>query len=88
MRRTDYNLVAIGLAQALNECRTEPVSGVILAIDALSEVLERDNPNFNPVLMIETIELYTLIPVLERASDKLQALKDKYSKPVMAIKEF
>lgn len=88
MRRTDYNLVAIGLAQALNECRTEPVSGVILAIDALAEVLERDNPNFDKVLFVQTIELYTLMPVLERASDKLQALKDKYSKPVMAVKEF
>lgn len=88
MRRTDYNLVAIGLAQALNECRTEPVSGVILAIDALAEVLERDNRAFNPVLFIETIELYTLLPVLDRAADKLNELKDKYSKVTIEVKEF
>lgn len=88
MRRTDYNLVAIGLAQALNECRTEPVSGVVLAIDAMCEVLERDNRNFNPVLMIETIELYTLFPVLDRASDKLNKLKDKYNAAVQEVGVF
>lgn len=88
MRRTDYNLVAIGLAQALNECRTEPVSGVVLAIDAMCEVLERDNSNFSPVLMIQTIEMYTLLPVLDRAGDKLEALKDKWAAAPIEIREF
>lgn len=87
-RRSSYNLIAIGLAQALNECRTEPVSGVILAIDALAEVLERDNRNFDRVLFVQTIELYTLLPVLDRAADKLNALKDKYSKEPITVKEF
>ena len=88
MRRTDYNLVAIGCAQGLNELRTEPVSGAIVMIDALCEVLANDNRNFNPVLMIETIELYTLIPVLERAGDKLSKLKDKYNATPVAVTEF
>lgn len=88
MRRLDYNLVAIGLAQALNECRTEPVSGVVLAIDSMCEVLERDNRNFDPVLMIETIELYTLLPVLDRAADKLNKLKDKYRSVPVEVMEF
>lgn len=88
MRRSDYNLVAIGLAQALNECRHEPVSGVVLAIDAMCEVLERDNRNFNPILMIETIELYTLYPVLDRAADKLNKLKDKYNAAVQEVGVF
>jgi hypothetical protein len=88
MRRSDYNLVAIAAAQGLNELRTEPVSGAVVMIDALCEVLGRDNRNFNPVLMIETIELYTLIPVLERASDKLNALKDKYSAAVPEVAVF
>jgi hypothetical protein len=88
MRRGSYNLVAIGLAQALNECRTEPVAGVVQAIDAMCEVLANDNRNFDPVLMIETIELYTLIPVLDRASDKLNKLKDKYSREVVEVGVF
>ncbi len=88
MRRSDYNLVAIGLSQALNECRREPVSGVILAIDSMCEVLGRDNPNFNPLLMVQTIEMYTLLPVLERAGDKLDELKDKYSRVPAEITEF
>lgn len=88
MRRSDYNLVAIGLAQALNECRTEPVSGVVLAIDAMCEVLGRDNRAFNAVLMIETIELYTLYPVLDRAGDKLNKLKDKYGAVAADVREF
>lgn len=88
MRRTDYNLVAIGLAQALNECRTEPVSGVVVAIDAMCDVLGRDNRAFDPVLMIETIELYTLYPVLDRAQDKLNKLKDKYSAAIQEVGVF
>ena len=88
MRRLDYNLVAIGLAQALNECRTEPVSGVVLAIDAMCEVLERDNRAFDKVLFVETIELYTLLPVLDRAQDKLNKLKDKYSAAAQEVTVF
>jgi hypothetical protein len=88
MRRTDYNLVAIGFAQALNECRNEPVAGVVLAIESMCEVLANDNRNFDPVLMVETIELYTLIPVLERAGDKLNALKHRFSSKLIEVQEF
>jgi hypothetical protein len=54
----------------------------------MCEVLANDNRNFDPLLMIQTIELYALVDVLERAGDKLNNLKDKYSREPAEVTEF
>jgi hypothetical protein len=88
MRRTDYNLVAIGLAQALNESHKRPIGGVVQAIESLCDVLANDNRNFDPLLMIETIEGYVLLDVLDRADDKLNELKSKYVNQYVEVRGF
>lgn len=55
MRRTDYILVSQTLAQALNECRTEPISGVILTIEQFMDNLAIDNLNFDRLQFLENI---------------------------------
>jgi hypothetical protein len=72
MRRLDYVLVAQTLAQALNECRTEPVSGVVLTIKQFADVLYIDNKNFSKEQFIDNIMLYT---VNERGQRALEVLK-------------
>lgn len=75
MRRTDYILIAQTLAQALNECRREPVSGVILTIEQFADNLSIDNIAFNKQQFIDNIALYT---INERGQDSLKTLKNKY----------
>jgi Glu-tRNA(Gln) amidotransferase subunit E-like FAD-binding protein len=72
MRRLDYVLVAQTLAQALNECRREPVSGVVLTIQQFADVLYIDNKNFSKEQFIDNIMLYT---VNERGQRALEVLK-------------
>lgn len=83
MRRLDYILIAQTLAQALNECRTEPVSGVILTIKQFADNLYIDNANFYKQLFIDNIMLYT---VNERAQRALEQLKASYE--LVEVSEF
>lgn len=83
MRRLDYVLVAQTLAQALNECRREPISGVILTIKQFADNLYIDNANFDKQLFIDNIALYC---VNERAQRALQTLKTSYE--LVEVTEF
>ena len=73
MRRLDYVLVAQTLAQALNEYRREPVSGVILTIKQFADNLYIDNANFSKEQFIDNIALYCVNERGERALEQLKA---------------
>lgn len=83
MRRLDYVLVAQTLAQALNECRTEPISGVMLTIKQFADNLYIDNANFSKEQFIDNIALYC---VNERAQRALATLKTSYE--LVDVREF
>ena len=84
-RRGGYVLVAQTLAQALNECRTEPVSGVILTIRQFIDNLRIDNRNFEPLQML--LDIQGMV-VNERGADAIAKLIAEYSAAVPAVTEF
>lgn len=73
------------LAQALNECRTEPISGVMLTIRQFGAVLSADNPSFNKLRMVDDLQLYVVNP---RAFDALASLRNEYLSELPEVKEF
>lgn len=75
MRRTDYILVTQTLAQALNEARHEPVSGIVLTIAQFADNLAIDNRNFDKLLFLDNI---MALVVNERGVAGVQLLKDNY----------
>lgn len=85
MRVGDYQLISQTLAQALNECRTEPVAGVILTIKQFGLTLAADNPNFSKLRMASDIQLYTVNP---RAFDALNSLRNEYLLELPEVTEF
>lgn len=83
MRPSTYRFMAQTLAQALNECRTEPISGVVLTIKQFADNLYIDNANFSKQQFIDNIALYT---VNERAGRALATLKTSYE--LVEVTEF
>lgn len=75
MRVGDYQLISQTLAQALNECRREPVSGVVLTIMQFADTLSADNPHFSKLRMIDDIQALT---INVRAFDALHSLHNEY----------
>lgn len=75
MRRTDYILVTQTLAQALNEARHEPISGIVLTIMQFADTLSADNPHFSKLRMIDDIQALT---INVRAFDALHSLHNEY----------
>ena len=75
MRRTDYILVTQTLAQALNEARHEPISGIVLTIMQFADNLAIDNRNFDKLLFLDNI---LALVVNERGAAGVQLLKDNY----------
>jgi hypothetical protein len=70
MRRLDYLLIEQTLAQALNECRTEPISGVMLTIEQFMDNLSIDNKAFNKLMFLHNIRAYVVNERGVRALDK------------------
>lgn len=85
MRRTDYMLISQTLAQAMNECRREPLSGVVLTIRQFADNLRIDNRNFEPLQMLLDIESMV---VGERQRDAIQDLITEYSREVEEVSVF
>lgn len=85
MRRTDYILVSQTLAQALNECRTEPVSGVILTIRQFLNNLRIDNRNFEPLQML--LDIQDMV-VDERGAVAVDKLINEYERELVEVTEF
>jgi hypothetical protein len=85
MRRTDYILISQTLAQALNECRREPVSGVILTIRQFIDNLRIDNRNFEPLQML--LDIQGMV-VNERGADAIAKLITECSAAVPEVTEF
>jgi len=85
MRRTDYILVSQTLAQALNECRHEPVSGVILTIRQFLDNLRIDNRNFEPLQML--LDIQGMV-VNERGAVAIDKLINEYSASVPIVEVF
>lgn len=75
MRRTDYILVTQTLAQALNEARHEPISGIVLTIMQFADNLSIDNRNFDKLLFLDNI---LALVVNERGAAGVKLLKDNY----------
>jgi hypothetical protein len=84
-RVSGYQLISQCLAQALNECRTEPISGVMLTIRQFGAVLSADNPSFDKLRMVDDLQLYVVNP---RAFDALTALRNEYLSELPEVKEF
>jgi len=75
MRRTDYILVTQTLAQALNEARHEPVSGIVLTIEQFADNLSIDNRAFDKLLFLKNIAELT---VNERGREAVTKLLNDY----------
>jgi hypothetical protein len=73
MRRLDYILIAQTLAQAYNECRTEPIRGITLTVEQFANNLYIDNKNFDKLQFIDNIMLYTVNERGQRALEQLKA---------------
>ena len=85
MRRADYVLISQTLAQAMNEARREPLSGIVLTIRQFADNLRIDNRNFEPVQMLLDIE--TMV-VGERQRTAIGDLITEYGAEVPEVTEF
>lgn len=73
MTRKDYELVAQSLAQAYNESKNTPVIGVTVAVIQFMAVLGADNPAFNRLQLVDSIQALVVNP---RAFDQLSELRN------------
>lgn len=85
MTRRDYELITQTLAQAINECRYEPIVGVIVTIEQFAANLAADNRNFSKLQMIDNIQAMNVNP---RATDAIHALHNKYLAELPEVVEF
>lgn len=73
MTRKDYELVAQSLAQAYNESKNTPVIGVTVAVIQFLATLSADNPAFNRLQLVDSIQALVVNP---RAFDQLSELRN------------
>ena len=73
MTRKDYELVAASLAQAYNESKNTPVIGVTVAVIQFLATLGADNPAFNRLQLVDSIQALVVNP---RAFDQLSELRN------------